>query len=104
MKNGYDGQVGWDLGPPKGLRRLVAADLEQARQEAIFDSDVRLKELFPDMQVVGKAKVGDRDAYVALMRTRPSAKASKYYFDDRPDCASPKNPEIRRRTDSLRRR
>jgi hypothetical protein len=81
MKNGYDGQVGWELGPPKGLRRLVAADLEQARQEAIFDSDVRLKELFPDMQVVGKAKVGDRDAYVALMRTRPSAKASKYYFD-----------------------
>jgi hypothetical protein len=81
MKNGYDGQVGWELGPPKGLRRLVAAELEQARQEAIFDSDVRLKELFPDMQVVEKSKVGDRDAYVALMRTRPSAKASKYYFD-----------------------
>ncbi len=81
LKHGYDGEVGWELGPPKGLHRLVAADLEQARQEAIFDSDVRLKELFPDMTVVGKSKVGDRDAYVALMRTRPSAKTTKYYFD-----------------------
>ena len=81
LKHGYDGQVGWELGPPKGLRRLVADELEQARQEAIFDSEVRLKEIFPDMTVLGKSKVGDRDAYVALMRTRPSAKASKYYFD-----------------------
>jgi hypothetical protein len=81
LKHGYDGEVGWELGPPKGLRRLEAADLEQARQEAIFDSDVRMKELFPDMKVIGKSKVGDRDAYVALMRTRPSAKAAKYYFD-----------------------
>ncbi len=52
LKHGYDGQVGWELGPPKGLRRLVADELEQARQEAIFDSEVRLKEIFPVAQKV----------------------------------------------------
>jgi hypothetical protein len=80
-KHGFDGEVGWELGPPTGLRRLVAGDLEQAKLEAIFDSDVRLRELYPDMKVLGKSKIGDRDAYVALMRTRPSAKAARFYFD-----------------------
>src|SRR5262249_49373399 len=42
---------------------------------------VRLKELYPAMSVVGKSKIGDRDAYVALMRTVPSAKPTKFYFD-----------------------
>jgi hypothetical protein len=81
LKHGFDGQVGWELGPPNGLRRLAAGELEQARLEAIFDADVRLRELFPDMKVLGKSKIGDRDAYVASMRVRPSAKASRYYFD-----------------------
>lgn len=81
LKHGFDGQMGWELDPQKGLRRLQATELDEARVEAIFDSEVRLKEIYPDMKVVGKSRVGDRDAYVALMRTRPSAKPARFYFD-----------------------
>lgn len=81
QKHGFDGQTAWEFDPRGGLRQLSAAHLEQAKLEAIFDSDVRLKQLYPDMKVLGKSKVGDRDAYVVLARTRPSAKPSKFYFD-----------------------
>jgi hypothetical protein len=33
-------------------------------KSSIFDSDVRIKEIYPDMKVIGRAKVGDRDAPV----------------------------------------
>lgn len=81
QKHGFDGQTGWELDPRKGLRQLSAVELEQAKLEAIFDSDVRLKQLYPDMRVIGKSKIGDRDAYAVVARTRPSAKPSTFFFD-----------------------
>ena len=81
QKHGFDGQIGWELDPKNGLRQLQGPALEQAKLEAVFDSDVHLKEIYPDMKVLGETKLGDKDAYIALARTRPSAKATKMYFD-----------------------
>lgn len=81
QKHGFDGQTAWEMDPRNGVRQLHAAELEQAKLEAIFDSEVRLKQIYPDMKVLGKSKVGDRDAYVVLVRTRPSAKPSRFFFD-----------------------
>ena len=80
QKSGFDGQVGWEFDSQKGLKRLEGAELEEARIEGIFDSEVRLREVYPDMKVTGRAKVGDRDTYTVLMHS-PRGKAITSYFD-----------------------
>ena len=80
QKQGFDGRVAWKSDTQTGLKKLEGAELEQARMEAVFDSDVRLKELFPDMKVTGRAKVGDRDTYTVLAH-EPGGKADTFYFD-----------------------
>jgi hypothetical protein len=80
QKQGFDGRVAWKSDTQTGLRKLEGAELEQARMEAIFDSDVRLKEVFPDMKVTGRAKVGDRDTYTVLAH-EPGGKTDTFYFD-----------------------
>jgi hypothetical protein len=80
QKQGFDGRVGWKSDSQSGLKQLQGAELEQAKIESIFDSDVRMKEIYPDMKVIGRAKVGDRDAYTALVH-EPGGKAVTFYFD-----------------------
>src|SRR5215475_11551730 len=80
QKEGFDGQAGWASDPQKGLRALTGAQLEQAKVESIFDTDARLKEVYPDLKVTGRAKVGDRDAYTAVAH-EPGGKTLTMYLD-----------------------
>jgi len=80
QKKAFDGQAGWKSDPQNGLKVLTGPELEQTRLEAVFDTDVRLKELYPDMKVTGRAKVGDRGAYTALAH-EPGEKTVTMYFD-----------------------
>jgi len=79
QKQGFDGKNGWKSDPQSGLKKLEGEELEEARTNSAFDSDVRLKEVFPDMKVTGKTKVGDRDAYTVL--THVGGKTVTFYFD-----------------------
>ena len=79
-KEGFDGQVGWKFDSQNGLKTLAGAELDQARFESDFDTDVRLKEHYPDMKVTGRAKVGDRDAFTAVAH-EPGRKTVTMYLD-----------------------
>ena len=80
QKRGFDGRVGWEFDSQKGLKRLEGAQLEEARLEGIIDTEVRLKEVYPDMKVTGRTKVGDRDAYTVVTHA-PGGKTNTFYFD-----------------------
>lgn len=80
QKQGFDGRVGWKSDPQTGLKQLEGAELEAAKLEGVFDTEVRLKEVYPDMKVTGRAKVGERDAYTVLTH-EPGGKAITFYFD-----------------------
>jgi zinc protease len=80
QKRGYDGKVGWEFDSRQGLRRLEGAELEDVKLEGVFDSEVRLKEVYPDMKVTGRAKVGDRDAYTVVTHAH-GGKTDTFYFD-----------------------
>jgi hypothetical protein len=80
QKQGFDGTVAWKSDPQSGLKKLEGAELEQVKVEAVFDADVRLKEVYPDMKVTGRAKVGDRDTY-AVLTHEPGGKTATFYFD-----------------------
>ena len=79
-KQGFDGKVGWKSDSQNGLRLLQGAELEDARLEAVFDTDVRLKEIYPDMKVLGLSNIEGRDAY-AVLTHEPGNKAVTFYFD-----------------------
>lgn len=80
QKEGFDGQAAWASDPQKGLRAVTGAQLEQTKVEAIFDTDAHLKEVYPDMKVTGRTKVGDRDAFTAVAH-EPGGKTLTMYFD-----------------------
>ena len=79
-KEAFDGQAGWKSDPQKGLKALSGEELEQAKIEAVFDTDVRLKEVHPDMKVTGRTKVGDRDAYTVVAH-EPGGRTLTLYLD-----------------------
>ena len=80
-KEAFDGQTGWESDPQQGLKAVTGARLEQAKMEAVFDTDVRLKEVYPDLKVTGRTKVGDRVAYTATA-TEPGGKTLTMYLDE----------------------
>jgi len=65
QKRGFDGRVGWEFDSQKGLKRLEGAELEEVRLEGIFDTEVRLKEVYPDMKVVS---MGRRNTFLKFTR------------------------------------
>jgi len=79
-KQGYDGQNGWEFDPESGLKRLAGAELQQTKLDAVFDTDIRFAELYPDMKVVGKTSVGNREAYKVSTKG-PDGKNKNFYFD-----------------------
>lgn len=79
QKEAFDGKSGWRSDPQAGLRPLAGPELEEAKAESAFDSEVRLKELYPDMKVTGRAKLGDRDTYTVL--AHEGRKTVTFYFD-----------------------
>lgn len=79
-KEGFDGQAGWSSDPQQGLKAFSGAQLEQLKVEAVFDTDVRLNELYPDLKVTGRNKVGDRDAYTVVAH-EPGGKTVTMYMD-----------------------
>src|SRR5690349_14022024 len=79
QKEAFDGKAGWKSDPQAGLRQLAGPGLEEAKAESAFDTEVRLKEIYPDMKVTGRTKLGDRDAFTVL--THEGRKTLTFYFD-----------------------
>jgi hypothetical protein len=80
IKRGYDGTVGYELTSFNGLREITGNELTTLKNEATFNRELKLKELYPKMEVKGKEKVGSREAWVVLA-TPASGKPDKFYFD-----------------------
>src|SRR5579859_5611601 len=79
QKAAFDGKAGWKSDPQAGLRQLAGPELEEAKAESAFDTEVRLKEIYPDMKVTGRTRLGDRDAYTVL--AHEGRKTVTFYFD-----------------------
>jgi hypothetical protein len=79
MMSGYNGQVGW-VKNQRGQHDLSGAQLADMKRGADFYGDLKLKEIFPGLEVVDREKVGDRDAYVLASQVSPT-RIEKLYFD-----------------------
>ena len=80
VQQGFNGTVAWENEPQNGLREKSGAELADAKRNADFYGPVRLKELYPKMELKGKEKVGAGEAYV-IIATPPSGAPETIYFD-----------------------
>jgi photosynthetic reaction center cytochrome c subunit len=78
MRRGLSGASGWMAGP-RGARALSASELAEARRVADIFGLVKFTPS-PTMRVVGRRKVGDRDAVVVA--DGPSEGVQRRYFFD----------------------
>ena len=80
IQEGYDGSIAWTKDSTSGLRDRKGSELEGAKLDAEFNRELKLKQLYPKMELKGTTKIAGRDAYVVV---GPPAHGSpeKFYFD-----------------------
>src|SRR6185436_5773308 len=80
IQQGYNGTVAWSQDPQSGLRELTGKELSAAKREGDFYGDIKLKETYPKLTVVGKDKVGSSEVYV-VEGVPADGEPQKMYFD-----------------------
>lgn len=76
---GFDGERGFSVSP-MGSIDMTGQMLEDARRDAAMHPELRLKELYPKIEVKGKGKAGERDAWIVVM-TPEKGKPVTAWFD-----------------------
>jgi hypothetical protein len=76
---GFDGAKGWTK-DTRGVRELAGKDLAETKREADFFRYLKIRETYPQMRVLARAKVRDREAYVVGATSREDSR-EKLYFD-----------------------
>jgi hypothetical protein len=79
VHQGFDGTIGW-VKNQNGVFEMSGDGLVQAKREANFYADIRLKDQFTDMKIIGRERVGDRDVFV-IVGTRADGTSEKLLFD-----------------------
>jgi len=65
IRQAFDGKVAWEDNPQQGMREKAGTELAEARREATFNPELKMKELYAKMTVRGASeKVGTADAWV----------------------------------------
>ena len=79
MERAVSGSTGWEKNP-QGVHELTGGQFTQIKQQSSLFRNLRLKEQYTRMRVVGRDKVGDRDAIVIVAAT-PDNQQERLYFD-----------------------
>lgn len=73
IRQGSDGHLFWSEDPINGLRKLEGAEEDQARIEATWNAELKLKRLYKSATVVAPPADAPRDAPLECVRLTPSA-------------------------------
>ncbi len=63
---GFDGERGFSVSP-MGSTDFSGQMLEDARRDAYLHQELHLKEMYPKIEVKGRGKAGDREAWMVVM-------------------------------------
>lgn len=75
---GFDGTTGWSINP-QGSTEMTGQMLEDAKRDSAFHGELRIRELYPKIELKGKEKVGDREAWVLAMTPEKGNPVKTYY-------------------------
>lgn len=79
IRHGYDGASGWSEDPYNGVRRLAGEELEIARRGALFNADLRWRELYERAELTGVEKLDGRDVYVVRLTSKDGLEETRSY-------------------------
>jgi hypothetical protein len=79
FKQGFDGTSGWSEDPYNGLRRLDGEELEIVRRSAVFNADLKWRQLYDRVESLGLEKLGGRDVHVVRLTGEDSPSETRYY-------------------------
>jgi hypothetical protein len=79
FQTGYNGKVGWSKNP-RGQSEVSGEQLAQLKGISDFYGVLHLRDLYPDMVVSEKEKIGDGSAYV-IVSAVSDRRIEKLYFD-----------------------
>lgn len=75
---GFDGERGFSISP-MGSIDMTGQMLEDAKRDATMHAELHLKELYPKIEVKGKGKAGDRDAWIVVMTPEKGNPVTAYF-------------------------
>lgn len=75
----FDGTIGW-VKNQNGVFEMRGEGLTQAHREANFFFDIKLKEQYKTMSVVGRERLGNREFHV-IEGTLPDGQVERLFFD-----------------------
>lgn len=75
----FDGEKAYELNPMEGLREIAGIELAQFKRSSDFYESLNYKKHFTKLEVQGKEKVGEADAYV-VVGTPAAGDPEKLYF------------------------
>jgi zinc protease len=81
FRQGFDGTVGWTDDPQNGLREQEGAELAETRRESDFYHTLNLRKVYTKFTVIGREKIGERDAYFVEAVLPDGGEPDKMYFD-----------------------
>jgi zinc protease len=81
IQEGYDGSVAWAFNSAQGMREKSGVELAVTRRSAEMHRDLKLKELYPKMEIAGSEKVGDKDAWHVV--ATPVEGAPEHWYIDK---------------------
>jgi hypothetical protein len=80
VREGYNGTVAWTDNPQSGMREKSGVELADTKLDSEFYKPIKIKALYPKMELQSKQKVGEREAYV-IMATPAQGSPEKWFFD-----------------------
>jgi zinc protease len=80
IQEGFNGATAWTQDPQSGLREKTGQELADAKLDADFHKPIRIKQLYPKLELKGKEKFGAGEAYI-VMATPAEGSVEKWYFD-----------------------
>jgi hypothetical protein len=79
---GFDGETAWSKDTMNGLRTKTGVELATTRRTAVFNADLKWRELWKGVELVGREKVGGRDAYaVKFLPKEGEGNPQTNYYD-----------------------
>ncbi len=81
IQEGYDGAIAWAFNPAQGMREKSGVELAIAKRGAEMHRDLKLKELYPKMELQGTEKLGDKDVYHIV--ATPTEGAPEHWYIER---------------------
>jgi hypothetical protein len=80
QREGFDGTTAWVEDAQNGIREKTGLELAEARRGAMFPRELNIRKQYPKMTVVGREKVGAREAFV-VSATPEAGEPTRLYFD-----------------------